>query len=682
MFSVFMNSSIRYKISGAIVILMLIGSIVSGIALTSWLGSVDEKEALISLNKDLAIVKKTVEMYDKNAKNGAEKLFAAFVSSMPSQAEKQESSKVEVGGKSTPSLKIGGSTINGNFSAVDNFSHIYSGSVATIFVKDGDDFVRISTSLKKEDGSRAIGTALDKNHPAYKLLLDKKEYTGPAKLFKKDYMTKYAPILSSSGDIIGVYFIGFDIGAEMNALKTLIKSLKFGETGYAYVLNSKEGEKKGELIIHPFKEGSVIFAAKDADGNEFIKEMLSKKEGVMYYPWINKEAGENSARTKVVAFTSYPEWAWTIGVGGYMDEITASSMLVRKVLLTSNIAMALIVSFVAYLLVGAIIKPLLVFSGILTRSAEEKDLKAEFVAAYKDEVGGMANALNALFASLRNTFGEAKHASRENASVSSELSATSLQIGKRAEEEMLIVGATSQKGEEMRAMLINSTKEASRTKEEITKARQNLENARGSIVTLVKQVATSAQAESELAERLNHLSQEAEQVKSILTVIADIADQTNLLALNAAIEAARAGEHGRGFAVVADEVRKLAERTQKSLTEINATINTIVQSILEATEQMNKNSEDISELTRVSSEVGENINTTVNIMAEATGFVEKMAEDTVLVAKETEEIVSRVDKINEISSSNARSVEEIASAAEHLHRLTEATDAYLSEFKS
>ena len=136
--------------------------------------------------------------------------------------------------------------------------------------------------------------------------------------------------------------------------------------------------------------------------------------------------------------------------------------------------------------------------------------------------------------------------------------------------------------------------------ESIDSATNKISESVDKMATLEQRIVETNEAEMELSENLKSLTVNAEDIKNILTIISDISDKTNLLALNAAIEAARAGEHGRGFAVVADEVRKLAENTQRSLSEINASVNVIVQSISDASNSVDKNTQTSQDLVQIS----------------------------------------------------------------------------------
>ena len=346
--------------------------------------------------------------------------------------------------------------------------------------------------------------------------------------------------------------------------------------------------------------------------------------------------------------------------------------------IVGGMVVGIVVSLI-FLIIRSVLVPLRALTKAIV--SNERDLTLRYSTPYNDELKEIADALNAFMERLRQIVVGAIHASDENAAVSHELSTTSNNIGKRAEEESHIVARTTQTGNQARDKIDDSVDNSKKAQTEIAQTNEALTQANEIFGVLIEKIEQTSSVENELQHKMITLAQDAEKVKDILSVISDIADQTNLLALNAAIEAARAGEHGRGFAVVADEVRKLAERTQKSLIEIHATVGVIVQAIVNSADQMEKNTKLFDGLVEQSTVVSHKIETSVTLMKNAIDVVALATHTSEETGSEIKNIVDEINEINHITSSNARDIEEIASAAEHLHSVTQKLNDQLHYFK-
>ncbi|MCX6074847.1 MAG: methyl-accepting chemotaxis protein [Campylobacterales bacterium] len=430
-------------------------------------------------------------------------------------------------------------------------------------------------------------------------------------------------------------------------------------------LSLKENKERCDVALSLLHEYKAEF---DSKSKEIIESDISNRNSIdlSKFVAIGTELQKSLEKTSLSAV-----------------ELSKDSVSFISTLLTFCFVFALVLVFIINLLVTQeITGSIALLQTKIKDFVETKNLKIRLSYDRNDEIKVIITSFNILLETLEYTIEESKNSANENASVSSELRTTSIQIGHNAENTMGIVEETINEIYQMKEFIESSVVLSEQTRESIHVAGEKLHEMVSDMQQLKSDVTNASELEAGLASKLEHMSREATQVKQILVVISDIADQTNLLALNAAIEAARAGEHGRGFAVVADEVRKLAERTQKSLTEINATINIIVQSIVDSSEQMSINAKNIERLVGVSEIVESVVLETVVSMKESMGNVKLNAQNSAKIADDSVKIVNSVSKVKELTSQNARSVEEIASAAEHLYTLTEHLNSQLQQFKS
>ena len=353
------------------------------------------------------------------------------------------------------------------------------------------------------------------------------------------------------------------------------------------------------------------------------------------------------------------------------------------VLITLSVLGIVFILIVYYFFSKEILKPLeLLKKRIEGLVSGDKDLTQRLEITSENEFAQTAKAVNNFIAMVQETVNQVKMLGIQNTDIASHISKAASQISAGVDQERAVVEETATKGGAVKTLLTQSLQVSQETQEKIIDVNNNLSVAKDALNSMRSDVDETADTEQDLARQLKELQNDADQVKNVLNVIKDIADQTNLLALNAAIEAARAGEHGRGFAVVADEVRKLAERTQKSLSEIEISVGTIIQSINDTAGTMQNNADNMSQLTQISADTENKINETAIEMEHSVQVAKNSYQDTLIMVQNTEAILEKIQNIDLQSSQNENSSNDILKASQQLLEVARSLQSRIDEFKS
>lgn len=309
------------------------------------------------------------------------------------------------------------------------------------------------------------------------------------------------------------------------------------------------------------------------------------------------------------------------------------------------------------------------------------DFTTEVEVKSDDAIGLLFEGFNNTVKNIQSMLGKVKEIADNVSNGSYEISSSSEEMAAGAQEHSTQTNEIANSIQEMVRTIIENAKNASSASNSSLHAKELVEKGRSKVEENKKGIEKILESSNTTAGIISNLAGKTDQIGQITQVIDDIADQTNLLALNAAIEAARAGEQGRGFAVVADEVRKLAERTTKATKEIGETVKSIQQETTLANDSMVAAKNSVDEGQTLTHEIGELLSEILGATDQVSEEINNVAAATEQQSSTAEQVSKSVDSLNDVNNENSRGVEQIANFATNLNRMSTQLNDLLNKFK-
>ncbi|MCV2402409.1 methyl-accepting chemotaxis protein [Marinomonas sp. C2222] len=524
-------------------------------------------------------------------------------------------------GAEMPTLRLRYQRLNGHSTFMKNFTKTSGFETSIIYQKSGV-FYRIAHSQKGISNTLADGVI------SQSLQADK-AYIGKIMLGNKSYIALYSS-LSNLPNFFSEILIPYE--QVLSPLTVSINKMKFGKDGYVYVSDGKLN--RGELIIHPTLTGESLFSITGGDTNvdKAFSDMYEASSGVVYYT-LDVQGINSVSRESKVIFRAVPGWDWVVSLKTYSDEyqedVNSILYLIALVSLVSSVALTAILWF----LIRRALKPLQALSKGLSQLGQG-NLAFEFPNSIDDDSKNEIDLLQRDAVLMRDNLvrlvNKIHLSSLELVKSTQSISESSVDLRGSATTSQGACLHVASSISQMSSSIEEVSHSASLVSQESQNVRSSTEKGNQAVKSVEQTVAQLSSAFGQASETIKMVEESSSNIGNVVNVINEIAEQTNLLALNAAIEAARAGEQGRGFAVVADEVRVLAQRTQQSTEEIQKVVETLQRNSKSAVQDMEDGGEQVKRSVDLAKEAGkllETIYDSIKVVESGVGNVAATTEE-------------------------------------------------------